>query len=130
MLLQSVPHPLDHLPSPRLSMRIETLFSSSRMTMVSHDRSVLSSSADSSPTEKKISLKQNLWGFDRVARSAHLFHSEDCTFKELPGLEIKPPLYVCFPLSSHCLQMFVMTESRSFVFESLFLQNASWGQQQ
>lgn len=53
MLLQSVPHPLDHLPSPRLSMRIETLFSSSRMTMVSHDRSVLSSSADSSPTKKK-----------------------------------------------------------------------------
>lgn len=80
--------------------------------------------------KEKISLKQNLWGFDRVARSAHLFHSEDCTFKELPGLEIKPPLYVCFPVSSHCLQMFVMTESRSFVFESLFLQNASWGQQQ
>lgn len=26
--------------------------------------------------KEKISLKQNLWGFDRVARSAHLFHSE------------------------------------------------------
>lgn len=34
-------------------MRIETLFSSSRMTMVSHDPPVLSSSADSSPTKKK-----------------------------------------------------------------------------
>lgn len=42
-----------HHPSPQLSMRIETLFSSSRMTMVSHDRSVLNSSADSSPTKKK-----------------------------------------------------------------------------